>query len=164
MPDPEVGSSTVSAVVFYLKTLKPPPRRNPQDPDVLAGEAHFAAVGCAGCHVPTLRTGASPLAPLHQADFHPYTDLLLHDMGPELDDGYTEGIALTSEWRTAPLWGVGLASAAQGGRATCCTTAGRRACPKPSSFTAARVRPAAPRSARSPRRSRTQVVRFLGSL
>jgi CxxC motif-containing protein (DUF1111 family) len=116
VPDPEVGSSTVSAVVFYLKTLKPPPRRDPQDPDVLAGEAHFAAVGCAGCHLPTLRTGASPLAPLHQADFHPYTDLLLHDMGPELDDGYTEGVALTSEWRTPPLWGVGLAPAAQGGR------------------------------------------------
>lgn len=116
VPDPEVGSSTVSAVVFYLKTLKPPPRRNPQDLDVLAGEAHFAAVGCAGCHLPTLRTGASPLAPLHQADFHPYTDLLLHDMGPELDDGYTEGVALTSEWRTPPLWGVGLAPAAQGGQ------------------------------------------------
>jgi CxxC motif-containing protein (DUF1111 family) len=116
VPDPEVGSSTVSAVVFYLKTLKPPPRRNAEDPDVLAGEAHFAAVGCAGCHLPALRTGASPLAPLHQADFHPYTDLLLHDMGPELDDGYTEGLALTSEWRTPPLWGVGLAPAAQGGR------------------------------------------------
>lgn len=116
VPDPEVGSSTVSAVVFYLKTLKPPPRRNPQDPDVLAGETHFAAVGCARCHLPTLRTGSAPLAPLHQAEFHPYTDLLLHDMGTELDDGYTEGVALTSEWRTAPLWGIGLASAAQGGR------------------------------------------------
>jgi CxxC motif-containing protein (DUF1111 family) len=116
VPDPEVGSSTVSAVVFYLKTLRPPPRRNAQAPDVLAGEALFAAAGCARCHMPTLRTGASPLGPLNQAEFHPYTDLLLHDMGPELDDGYTEGIALTSEWRTAPLWGVGLAAAAQGGR------------------------------------------------
>ena len=116
MPDPEVGSSTVSAVVFYLKTLRPPPRRNARDPDVLTGEALFAAAGCAGCHLPTLRTGAAPLGPLNQADFHPYTDLLLHDMGPELDDGYTEGVALTSEWRTAPLWGVGLAAAAQGGR------------------------------------------------
>lgn len=116
VPDPEVGSSTVSAVVFYLKTLRPPPRRNARDPDVLTGEALFAAAGCAGCHLPTLRTGAAPLGPLNQADFHPYTDLLLHDMGPELDDGYTEGVALTSEWRTAPLWGVGLAAAAQGGR------------------------------------------------
>ncbi|MDQ3138571.1 MAG: thiol oxidoreductase [Gemmatimonadota bacterium] len=115
-PDPEVGSSTVSAVVFYLKTLRPPPRRNAQDPDVLAGETLFAAAGCAGCHLPTLRTGATPIGPLNQAEFHPYTDLLLHDMGAELDDGYTEGIALTSEWRTPPLWGVGLAADAQGGR------------------------------------------------
>jgi CxxC motif-containing protein (DUF1111 family) len=114
--DPEVGSSTVSAVVFYLKTLRPPPRRNAGDPGVLAGEALFGTIGCAGCHHPVLRTGASSIGPLHQVDFHPYTDLLLHDMGAELDDGYTEGIALTSEWRTAPLWGVGLAAASQGGR------------------------------------------------
>ena len=114
--DPEVGSSTVSAVVFYLKTLRPPPRRNAAAPDVVAGEALFSQAGCARCHMPTLRTGAAPIGPLNQVEFHPYTDLLLHDMGPELDDGYTEGIALTSEWRTPPLWGVGLAAASQGGR------------------------------------------------
>jgi CxxC motif-containing protein (DUF1111 family) len=111
--DPEVSSSTVSAVVFYLKTLRPPPRRD--GPDVQAGEALFAQVGCARCHLPTMRTGASPIAPLNQVEFHPYTDLLLHDMGSELDDGYTEGVALTSEWRTPPLWGIGLAHVSQGG-------------------------------------------------
>ena len=116
VPDPEISSSTVSAVVFYLKTLRPPPRRNANAPEVLTGEALFAQVGCAGCHTPTLRTGATAIAPLDRVEFHPYTDLLLHDMGPELDDGYTEGIALTSEWRTAPLWGIGLAAASQGGR------------------------------------------------
>jgi CxxC motif-containing protein (DUF1111 family) len=114
--DPEVGSSTVSAVVFYLKTLRPPPRRNAGDADVVAGEAIFSGIGCDRCHIAVLRTGASPVGPLHQVEFHPYTDLLLHDMGPELDDGYTEGIALTSEWRTAPLWGLGLAPGSQGGR------------------------------------------------
>jgi CxxC motif-containing protein (DUF1111 family) len=114
--DPEIGSSIVSAVVFYLKTLRPPPRRNATGPDVVAGEALFTQIGCAACHQPTLRSGASAIAPLHQVEFHPYTDLLLHDMGPELDDFYTEGIAATSEWRTAPLWGVGLAASAQGGR------------------------------------------------
>jgi CxxC motif-containing protein (DUF1111 family) len=113
VPDPEVSSSTVSAVVFYLKTLRPPPRRD--GPDVQAGEALFVQIGCASCHLPTLRTGASPIAVLHQVEFHPYTDLLLHDMGPELDDGYTEGVALASEWRTAPLWGIGLAHTSQGG-------------------------------------------------
>lgn len=116
VPDPEVASSTVSTVVFYLKTLRPPPRRQADHPDVVAGEALFAQAGCARCHLPTLHTGASPIGPLHRAEFHPYTDLLLHDMGPELDDGYTEGIALTSEWRTPPLWGVGLAAESQGGR------------------------------------------------
>ena len=115
VPDPEILSSTVGAVVFYLKTLKPPPRRNANASEVLAGEALFAQVGCASCHTPTLRTGATAIAPLDRVEFHPYTDLLLHDMGPELDDGYTEGIALTSEWRTAPLWGIGLAAASQGG-------------------------------------------------
>jgi len=116
VPDPEISSSTVGAVVFYLKTLRPPPRRNKDSQEVLAGEALFAQVGCGGCHVSTLRTGASTIAPLDRVQFHPYTDLLLHDMGPELDDGYTEGVALTSEWRTAPLWGIGLAAASQGGR------------------------------------------------
>ena len=116
VPDPEISSSTVGAVVFYLKTLKPPPRRDQGSQPVQAGEALFAQVGCGACHVAALRTGASSIAPLDRVEFHPYTDLLLHDMGPELDDGYTEGVALTSEWRTAPLWGIGLAAASQGGR------------------------------------------------
>jgi CxxC motif-containing protein (DUF1111 family) len=116
VPDPEVGASTVAAVVFYLKTLRPPPRRDADAPEVLAGEALFAQAGCARCHLPSLRSGISPIAPLSQVEFHPYTDLLLHDMGPSLDDAYTEGSALTSEWRTPPLWGIGLAASAQGGR------------------------------------------------
>ncbi len=115
--DPEVSTNTVSNVVFYLKTLRPPPRRSAAAPDVVAGEALFGQVGCARCHLPALTTGASRIAQLNRVTFHPYTDLLLHDMGPELDDGYTEGTALTSEWRTAPLWGIGLAERSQGGRA-----------------------------------------------
>jgi CxxC motif-containing protein (DUF1111 family) len=115
--DPEVPSNTVSNVVFYLKTLRPPPRREAAAPGVVAGEALFGQVGCARCHLPALTSGASRIAQLNRVTFHPYTDLLLHDMGPELDDGYTEGSALTAEWRTAPLWGIGLAEQAQGGRA-----------------------------------------------
>jgi CxxC motif-containing protein (DUF1111 family) len=117
VPDPEAPSSTVADVVFYLKTLRAPSRRNASDPDVVAGEALFGSVGCATCHVPTMRTGRSEIAVLDEAEFHPYTDLLLHDMGPELDDGYTEGRALTSEWRTPPLWGIGLQERFQGGAA-----------------------------------------------
>jgi CxxC motif-containing protein (DUF1111 family) len=116
VPDPEVPSNTVANVVFYLKTLRPPPRRGAGQQDVLAGEALFAQAKCSSCHVPTLTTGSSRVAAVNRVTFHPYTDLLLHDMGPELDDGYTEGIALTSEWRTPPLWGLGLADRAQGGR------------------------------------------------
>ena len=117
VPDPEVGSSTVANVVFYLKTLRPPPRRNPDDAEVRAGETLFTAIGCAKCHRPALVTGPSLIGALDRKTFHPYSDLLLHDMGPELDDGYTEGSALTSEWRTAPLWGLGLAERSQGGQA-----------------------------------------------
>ncbi len=114
-PDPEVSSNVVNDVVFYLKTLRAPPRREPDHPDVLAGEQLFEDVGCAACHVPTLRTGGSEIPQLSHVEFHPYTDLLLHDLGSELDDGYTEGIALTSEWRTPPLWGIGLNERFQGG-------------------------------------------------
>ncbi len=114
-PDPEAGQGIVDAVVFYLRTLRPPPRRNATRADVVEGEKLFAESGCASCHVSTMRTGASEVGPLNQVTFHPFTDLLLHDMGPELDDGYTEGDALPSEWRTAPLWGIGLAEKAQGG-------------------------------------------------
>ena len=115
--DPEVSSATVANVVFYLKTLRAPSRREADHPEVLAGEGLFDDIGCAGCHVPTLTTGASEIGVLDRVDFHPYTDLLLHDMGPGLDDGYTEGRALTSEWRTPPLWGIGIQESFQGGRA-----------------------------------------------
>jgi CxxC motif-containing protein (DUF1111 family) len=115
--DPETSSATVANVVFYLKTLRAPSRRDVGEPDVLEGERLFEQIGCAGCHLPTLVTGASELEVLDRVEFHPYTDLLLHDMGPELDDGYTEGRASTSEWRTAPLWGIGIQERFQGGRA-----------------------------------------------
>jgi CxxC motif-containing protein (DUF1111 family) len=117
VPDPEVSSATVANVVFYLKTLRAPSRREADHPEVLAGEQLFDDIGCARCHVPTLVTGASEIAVLDRVDFHPYTDLLLHDMGPGLDDAYTEGRALTSEWRTPPLWGIGIQESFQGGQA-----------------------------------------------
>jgi CxxC motif-containing protein (DUF1111 family) len=113
--DPEVATQTVHDVVFYLKTLKAPLRRNEEDPDVFAGEQIFAQINCATCHTPTLQTGISPIGVLSNKKFYPYTDLLLHDMGSELDDNYTEGFALTSEWKTPPLWGLGLSEDSQGG-------------------------------------------------
>jgi len=114
--DPEVNNQTVLDVVFYLKTLKAPVQRNQNDADVLAGKLIFTAINCSKCHVPQLTTGISAIASLSNKTFFPYSDLLLHDMGSDLNDGYTEGTALAQEWRTPPLWGLGLSKNSQGGQ------------------------------------------------
>lgn len=113
--DPEISTQEINNVVFYLQTLKAPIQRTPDDPEVISGKNIFTQIGCEGCHKQTLRTGYSPVEPLSYKEFHPYTDLLLHDMGSALDDGYTEGNAKTYEWRTPPLWGLGLSKFSQGG-------------------------------------------------
>lgn len=114
--DPEISNQKVIDVVAYLKMLKAPVQRTPSDVNVVAGRQLFMQVGCGKCHVPEMTTGASPIAALAHKTFAPYTDLLLHDMGPGLDDGYTEGTATTAEWRTPPLWGLGLSKQSQGGQ------------------------------------------------
>ncbi|MDQ2657121.1 MAG: c-type cytochrome, partial [Bacteroidota bacterium] len=114
--DPEVPDATIQNVVFYLKTLKAPVPRNTNSPGVAEGRRLFTDIGCAKCHRPEMRTGPSPVSALSEKSFYPYTDLLLHDMGAGLDDGYTEGSAMTSEWRTPPLWGLGLSKFSQGGQ------------------------------------------------
>lgn len=114
--DPEVSTQTVNDVVFYLQTLKAPVQRNQNDAEVIQGKNIFSQINCASCHKPTLKTGYSPIEALSYKEFHPYTDLLLHDMGNQLNDGYTEGNALTAEWRTPPLWGLGLSPNSQGGQ------------------------------------------------
>lgn len=115
-PDPEVPASTVNNVVFYLRTLKVPIQRNQGDSDVQAGKKVFMSLNCGGCHTPEWTTPRSDVAALANQKFAPYTDLLLHDMGPGLDDGYTEGTAKTAEWRTPALWGLGLSKNSQGGK------------------------------------------------
>jgi CxxC motif-containing protein (DUF1111 family) len=101
--------------VFYLKTLALPARRAPEPLAIERGESHFLASGCAACHVPEQRT-ASGLDPALIAGqrFAPYTDLLLHDMGEALADGRPDFQAGASEWRTPPLWGLGLLPAVNG--------------------------------------------------
>ncbi len=116
--DPEVSAGRVRVIVWYLRTLKAPPRHNQTDATVLEGERTFTTIGCASCHSPTMRTGVSDIGSLSSVEFHPYTDLLLHDMGSELNDGYTEGSALPTEWRTTPLWGLGLSAQATGSHPT----------------------------------------------
>lgn len=113
--DPEVSNATVHNVVFYLKTLKAPVQRNQNSEEVQAGNWIFKNAGCEKCHREELRTGPSPVAALAFQTFRPYTDLLMHDLGPALDDKYTEGHAKTYEWRTPALWGLGLSKNSQGG-------------------------------------------------
>jgi CxxC motif-containing protein (DUF1111 family) len=77
--------------------------------DARRGERIFAESGCASCHVTKLTTGdASPIAALRRQTIRPFTDLLLHDMGPGLADDRPDGSASGTEWRTSPLWGLGL--------------------------------------------------------
>jgi CxxC motif-containing protein (DUF1111 family) len=113
--EPEIDINTINDVVFYLQTLKAPIPRNTEGNKVIQGKVLFNQINCAGCHKPTLKTGFSIVESLSNKEFHPYTDLLLHDMGPALDDGYTEGNAETYEWRTPALWGLGLSPDSQGG-------------------------------------------------
>lgn len=113
--EPEISAETVHDVVFYIQTLKAPIQRQSGEEHIQYGKQLFISAGCEKCHRQTLTTGYSPVEALSHKQFSPYTDLLLHDMGPGLDDGYTEGIANSSEWRTAPLWGIGLAPKSQGG-------------------------------------------------
>ena len=112
--DPEISNQEIQDVVFYLKTLKAPIPRQ-ANTDVLTGKQLFLNVGCGGCHRPEMKTAITTIQSLSNKVFYPYTDLLLHDMGSGLDDGYTEGSAKTSEWRTPPLWGLGLSKNSQGG-------------------------------------------------
>jgi len=97
--------------VFYTEALAVPQRRNWTDPTVVHGKALFFQSGCVSCHRAQMVTGSFPDVPLlSNQTIHPYTDLLLHDMGPALADGRPDYQATGSEWRTAPLWGIGLVS------------------------------------------------------
>ncbi|MFN0156458.1 MAG: di-heme oxidoredictase family protein [Bacteroidota bacterium] len=115
VPDPEVSAATVHDVVFYLKTLRPPSRRNENDPTVFHGRQVFQTIGCAKCHTPQMTTGPNSIAALANRDVYLYSDLLLHDMGPDLADNFIEGEASGSEWRTTPLWGLGIVENVLGG-------------------------------------------------
>lgn len=105
---PEVSNNILNFVEFYSQHLAVPVRRNVDDPQVKLGQALFAKAGCDSCHKPSAKTEVrSDLPALSNQTIHPYTDLLLHDMGPGLADHRPEYLANGQEWRTAPLWGIG---------------------------------------------------------
>lgn len=106
---PEIDDDDFLKVVLYASSLAVPAQRDWEDEGVLQGKQLFVDIGCASCHTPTLETGIHPTIPaLSHQTIHPYTDLLLHDMGEGLADGRPDFQATGSEWRTPPLWGIGL--------------------------------------------------------
>ncbi|MBA4715848.1 MAG: thiol oxidoreductase [Verrucomicrobiales bacterium] len=112
---PDIDDSKFERVVTYLRTLAPPAQRNANDPSVKRGDILFNKIGCSNCHIPTLRTGSiTAIDELKNQSIKPYTDLLLHDMGEGLADGLKDSLASGSEWRTPPLWGIGLTKTVNG--------------------------------------------------
>jgi CxxC motif-containing protein (DUF1111 family) len=106
---PEIDDATLADVVFYQATLAPPARRAAADAQVQRGQQLFAQAQCAACHRPSYVTGAQAASPaLANQRIWPYTDLLLHDMGDALADHRPDGRANGRQWKTPPLWGIGL--------------------------------------------------------
>jgi CxxC motif-containing protein (DUF1111 family) len=112
--DPEVSDNILGLVSFYTRNLGVPARRNVDDLQVLAGKTLFHRAGCQSCHVPTFTTGEAVEPEQANQVIRPYTDLLLHDMGEGLADHRPEFEASGSEWRTPPLWGIGLTETVSG--------------------------------------------------
>lgn len=109
LDDPELSDSILSATIFYIKTLAVPARRNVTDAVNLQGEQLFKQIACSSCHIPTINTGVDVTLPATSNQrIHPYTDLLLHDMGAGLADGRPDFLATGTEWKTPALWGIGL--------------------------------------------------------
>ena len=112
---PEIPDSLLEKVTIYAQTLAVPAMRDTEDSEVKRGARLFVQSQCAMCHTPRHETGGThPLAPLRKQVIFPYTDLLLHDMGPGLADNRPDGQASGTEWRTPPLWGIGLVETVNG--------------------------------------------------
>ena len=134
LPNPDCGSNqsncgnnsplmpdkSLEDLTLYLSTLGVRPQRGwdkgSEDQTIVQGKALFNNIGCSGCHTESLQTSAfHPLAEVRDQTIHPYSDMLLHDMGPGLADSLGEGDASGREWRTTPLWGLGLSACVTGG-------------------------------------------------
>ncbi|MHA7969435.1 di-heme oxidoreductase family protein [Rhizobium sp. CAU 1783] len=113
--DTEAPDPVLDLVTFYSENLAPPARRNVDDATVLKGKALFYGAGCVACHTPKYVTSrkAGNKAQAFQLIW-PYSDFLLHDMGEGLADGQQVGDASGREWRTPPLWGIGLTDEVNG--------------------------------------------------
>jgi len=111
----DVTDSLLQSVAFYIRTLAVPARRNANDDQVVRGKMMFHEAGCASCHTPRLKTKTNVSFPeISGQTIYPYTDMLLHDMGEDLADNRPDFEASGSEWRTSPLWGIGLTRVVNG--------------------------------------------------
>lgn len=105
----ELSDYQLSRTAFYAATLAVPGRRSAKDEIVLKGKKLFTDIGCAKCHIPSFTTASHPeISAVSNQKIYPYTDLLLHDMGSDLADNRPDFLANGNEWRTPPLWGIGL--------------------------------------------------------
>lgn len=111
---PEVPADRLDKVIFYSLTLAVPAMRDVNETEVRLGARHFLQAGCAACHVPSFTTGDHAIEALSHQTIYPYTDLLLHDMGDALADHRPDFAASGQEWRTPPLWGIGLVDTVNG--------------------------------------------------
>jgi CxxC motif-containing protein (DUF1111 family) len=111
----QVSDSLLHAVTFYMQTLAVPARRNADDLVVQKGKMLFKQVNCNSCHVSMYKTDVNvAFKAISNQTIFPYTDLLLHDMGPELADNRPDYKANGQEWKTPPLWGIGLTQVVNG--------------------------------------------------
>ncbi len=111
----EMSEAFLDRLIIYVSLIAVPRQRNAEVAEVMRGEVLFRSIGCAGCHMPTLVSGEDESIPeVSNQVFHPFTDLLLHDMGEGLADGRPDFGASGQEWRTAPLWGLGLTETVSG--------------------------------------------------
>lgn len=111
---PEVSDDFMNRLVHYNQTIAVPAARDLDDKDVQRGEKLFGEMQCSGCHTPTTKTGKHEIKQLSEQTIHPFTDLLLHDMGEGLADHRPDFEASGTEWRTPPLWGIGLTQTVNG--------------------------------------------------
>jgi len=112
---PELLDYNWDQLEFWQAALAPPPPRHLDDPQVQRGEQLFEQAKCVQCHVPELQTGDYKLLPLiAMQKFRAFTDLLLHDMGDDLADGRPDYLAGPRDWRTPPLWGIGMSAQVNG--------------------------------------------------
>lgn len=111
---PEIADALLDLVSYFAANVAVPAQRDQNDPAVQAGEALFHAAGCAGCHLPSHETAADTAPEHRNQTIWPYSDVLLHDLGLDLADPVPTAGAGPAEWRTAPLWGIGLTAAVNG--------------------------------------------------